>query len=156
MGRIICIGKNAKHDDMTLEWVANWLVNNGHHILGDRVLRGDLDHYDMDTLPDKGDAMKAIARYRKIDVVIALHLFAIDMRPGYQNKRSVLPGPRYYIGRNPELLSTCMRRRIPLIAWGDQPDVWFCKIKVQKHQLIGSAYLYEPLEGECSQTDSRR
>jgi hypothetical protein len=149
MSRIICIGKNAKHDDRTLVWIADWLAANDRQTLGRRVIDGDLDHYDMDTLPEKGDAFQAIKRYRKIDAVIALHLFAIDHRPGFELRghsgSSPWYGPRYYVGRNPELLTICMKRRIPLIAWGDQPDLHFCKLPVTKHQLIGSAYLYEPL-----------
>lgn len=144
MSRIICIGKNnAEYDERALECISDWLIENGWRTLGQRIIAGDLDHYDMATLPKKGDAFDAIQRYRKIDAVIALHLFAIDHRPGYDGLK--LPyGPRYYVGRNPELLTICMKRRIPLIAWGDQPDLHFCKLPLTKHQLIGSAYLYEP------------
>ena len=147
MGRIICIGRRAtgKDDDTrAVDFIADWLQRMGRLAdLGKRIENGDLDLYDMSTLPKKGDGITALKRYKRVDAVIAVHLFGIDMDVHVSSPLLRMNG-YYYNRRNHQLLDICMERGVKLLAWGDQPDYRPSRHPhIRRTQIIGSAYLYE-------------
>lgn len=145
MGRIICIGRQTGSDDdaRALKYIAEWLGKRaGYETIAARLKTEDMDIYDMSTLPKKGDGVRALLRYRDVEAVVALHIFGIDFTVGQiqRNPRLVTHGWDLYTRVNHTLLDICMDRKIPLIAWGDQPYHWD---RSDRSQIIGSAYLYE-------------
>jgi hypothetical protein len=146
MSRIICIGRQTGSDDdaLALKYIAEWLGKRaGYEVLAARLKTEDMDIYDMSTLPKKGDGIKALLRYRDVEAVIALHIFGIDLSVGeIERSPGIVTHDGYlYTRMNHTLLDICMDRKIPLIAWGDQPYHW--GDRSNRSQIVGSAYLYE-------------
>jgi hypothetical protein len=145
-GRIIVIGhqKGNKTDPRSLAQMGEWCLQNGRETLGQRILDGDLDSYDMTTRPEKGDAVAAIKRY-KTDAVIALHLFGIDFDGKPTNSKFLRNRKRgqFYNWRNWELLDICAERGITLLSWGDQPRLSGHQSDIRRTQILGSSYIYE-------------
>ena len=114
-GRIVVIGKREPHYWTTLHNIAEWMEANGNADIFGAISVNDLDHYDMTTKPEKGDAITAIRKHRDVIAVIALHLYGLDYEPN-----GIREG-YHYTRENHKLLGLCMKRGIPLICWGDQP-----------------------------------
>jgi hypothetical protein len=118
-GRVIVIGLNQHHDWSALHEIGEWMDANGDYEIFSAIAIDHLDHYDMTTRPNKGDAVAAIRKHRDVFCVIALHLFGLAA-DGSTN--SLVGGnPYYYTQENHKLLNLCMERKIPLVVWGDQP-----------------------------------
>jgi hypothetical protein len=113
---IIVIGCNSKiNDDLAALRNIAAFFSASRPDLSTHILADNLDHYDMETRPEKGDALNAIND--ETELVIALHIFGIDGRVGCAGGK----GQWGYNRDNANLLSICLAKRIPLIAFGDQP-----------------------------------
>jgi len=144
--RIICIGRQKDNGDdaRALKYISEWLAKRaGYEALAARLKAEDLDIYDMTTAPEKGDGIKALVRLRDVEAVVALHIFGIDFTENLirSTPRLVKHGGGLYTRWNHALLDICLRRGLPLIAWGDQPVYW--SERANRTQIIGSAYMYE-------------
>lgn len=118
--KIIIIGLQGKDDYITLNCIAEWLEAVRQRAdLTDRLYSnpGQYDVFDMKLYPERGDAFHAIDS--ETELVIALHLFGIDMlpKPGAREPAD----PYLYEGQNGFLLQLCMQLGIPLVCAGDQP-----------------------------------
>jgi hypothetical protein len=121
MKKIIVIGLNQPEDLYTLFRISEWLDEHRPGLeVGERIRTNDVDLFDMTTLPEKGDALDYITTDTQL--VIALHLFGIDMMPGGTTAKATELHPQYCYNRdNINLLPVCMNHRAPLISVGDQP-----------------------------------
>ncbi len=146
MGRIVVVGCNNHHNDdlLILRSIATWLAGHGKAGQAARILADDLDHYDMSTRPEKGDALDAIRE--DVELVIALHLFGIDGRQTGVAER-VAWG---YNRNNVSWLKVCTGQRIPLISAGDQPMAFsgpnltgFDPRLVKRTQLDPKVWMYD-------------
>lgn len=109
---IIGIGKGYEHQ---LQWVYDALPNEE---LREMFLNKQFDIYDMNSYPEKGDAIDAIIEnYKDIVSVVAVHLYGIADSLDVSKKHDY-----YYNVRNYKLLELTKELEIPFIVIGDQPD----------------------------------
>ncbi|HET6420115.1 MAG TPA: hypothetical protein VFG19_08165 [Geobacteraceae bacterium] len=141
MGRIVVIGWNEGNDD---DWffllrIATFLKEHQLDVFANRIAARDLDVYDMLTRPERGDALDHINN--DVDLVIALFVYGVD-----KPSAVIIGQDRHYNVRNWELAPLCARLKIPLVAWGDQPDLSYIRSFRKITKLSGniSLVLYEP------------
>ena len=150
--RVMIIGSMCKDDRFTLGFAAARLSMAGRsalsELLRDAIIAG-ADEYDMQTHPERGDAMDHLGP--DLGLVVALHLCGIGTMPGgrlHERISSILGekiGVKAYCRDNFYLLLRCMELGVPLLAWGDQP--WFGAQRVLDLTLPHTParlILYEP------------
>ena len=105
--RIVLIGLYG-HDDKRKE-LAVALMEMGYENWALRIARDiGVDHYDMTSLPKKGDALDHL---EGADLIVAHHLY-------YDNKVS---RGYFYNQRNNEIVDLAEKHQVPLIIFGDFP-----------------------------------
>ena len=140
-GRIIVIGCREFHDQQVLRNITDWTLTNGRPELFKLMSVGKLDHYDITTKPEKGDAVDALRKHKDTICVIALHLFGLD------HDCSTYKNDLYcYTRENHKLLDLCLERNIPLVCWGDQPFYKVPKHVKRTHLGGTTCHMYERSE----------
>ena len=141
MKRVMVIGmvEGDQDDKFTLLFIMGQLLSTGRkglfQLLTSTIENGTIDVYDMQSHPEKGDAISHLGP--DVGLVIAMHLYGIGKMP-YKGEKKLhkklaeedaikrLEDIRplvVYDNNNFYLLQKCMELGIPLIAWGDQP--WY-------------------------------
>jgi len=166
--RVMVIGlvKGNKDDRFTLGVAIGQLLVHGRtalsNLLRDAILNNELDVYDMDTAPAKGDAMDHLGP--DLGLVVALHLYGIDKvphdGPSLQERIAEVESEaalavKVYNRDNFYLLTRCMELGVPLLAWGDQP--WYgiqTKVDLTNEFCPNKLVLFEPNVDVSSLTSS--
>ena len=155
--RVMVIGyvQGNPDDRFSLGFIAGQLYGDRRDLaslLIDALTSNTLDVYDMQTLPAKGDAMDHLGE--DLGLVIAMHLYGIDKMPvknapALHDQISTIEGPamgiKVYCRDNFYLLQQCMRMKVPLVAYGDQP--WYGAKKTTDLATSfapAKCFLYEP------------
>jgi hypothetical protein len=124
--RVVLIGANVKDDLLALVVLTKKLASFRAQLakaLGDS---NRWDVYDMSTKPEKGDALDHLRE--DVGLVVTCHvpmsqITVTDDETVRRLKRyKHMQVSYFYNSRNYELLSWCLAHRVPLLAYGDQPD----------------------------------
>ena len=83
----------------------------------DAIEAGHVEEYDMQSWPERGDALDHITKDTR--AVFAFHLFGISERDRSPALRT--PAGYFYNRENHKLMSLCKSLGVPLYVWGDQP-----------------------------------
>lgn len=105
---VVGIGKDYTHQ---MEWLLNsstipeWIKN--------KLRKGEYEHYDMRTLPEKGDVLDNLDKH---SAILGVHLF------GVSDKSIPDTASNYFYNReNASLLSKAHRKDVPVYLFGEQP-----------------------------------
>ena len=110
MKPIILIGLYGR--DRLRFGVADALLDDYPRLAHDIGHERNVLHFDMETLPERGDALE---HFDKGSVIIAHHLY-------YDEVGGFRPGTRYYYNdQNPKIVERADEAGVPLFTFGDYP-----------------------------------
>jgi hypothetical protein len=155
--KIIVIGfndrdkKQSQQDAMSLLSSGIWLhMNRGHDLIKRlRIPGGDCESYDMETHPERGDALDHIDESTLL--VVSLHVCGLTKHENPQLPTGKAKTRKQYCYdlNNYSLIDMCMKVGAMLIVWGEQPDYWTGATATQingqdPHRGGPTGYIYEP------------
>jgi hypothetical protein len=144
-GKIVVIGWTTNNfwlDTFTLFRIGEWFDNHGRRDLGMKIRTNDVYLFDMETFPERGDAVDYLAEYDGVPCVICLHVFGLDGTVVSEATKLLSaalkddPSAFYYAKQNGRILPLCMQKKVPLVCWGDQPAEKM--LKGVRPKLIGA------------------
>lgn len=105
---IVGIGTGYEHQ---MDWVLNTLVV--PQWVKDLILSGYVEHYDMRTMPEKGDVIDSLDKH---SAVIGVHLYGVAPEVVVSKTADY-----FYNRNNHELIALANTQNIPVYLMGDQP-----------------------------------
>ena len=136
MAKIIVIGMNRVHDLFVVDHILRWMEQERKIDLSGHAIA--LDVYDMEILPERGDA------YSNVDVntllVVTCNVYGLDQQHARTDKAGI-----YFQGMNSKLFDKCLDMRIPMVAWQ----------RLGEHPHASTGNVKETVIGPCRPDDGR-